>query len=163
MYFKTFTRLFLLIGLMTMLSAHSFADEIQIGSGTQTDANLPTHSYYKYSLTQQIYTATEIEAAGGGAGTINSIAFYNGGSTKTRNFSIYLVNTDKESFSGATDWISVTANDLVYSGEVEMTAGTWKTIPFGNPFSYDGGNLAVVVDDNTGNDVSGMACRIFIA
>ena len=163
MYFKTFTRLFLLIGIMTMLSAHSFADEIQIGSGTQTDANLPTHSYYKYSLTQQIYTATEIEAAGGGAGTINSIAFYNGGSTKTRNFSIYLVNTDKESFSGATDWISVTANDLVYSGEVEMTAGTWKTIPFGNPFSYDGGNLAVVVDDNTGNDVSGMACRIFIA
>ena len=148
---------------MTMFSVHSFADEIQIGSGESTDANLPTHSYYKYSLTQQIYTAAEIEDAGGGAGTINSIAFYNGGSTKTRNFSIYLVNTDKESFSSATDWISVTANDLVYSGEVEMTAGTWKTIPFDNPFSYDGGNLAVVVDDNTGNDVSGMACRIFIA
>ena len=149
-----------MIGVFT---ATAFADEIQIGSGTQTDANLPSHSYYKYSMTQQIYTATEIENAGGGAGTINSIAFYNGGSTKTRNFSIYLVNTNKESFSGTTDWISVTANDLVYSGEVEMTAGTWKTIPFINPFSYDGGNLAVIVDDNTGNDVSGMACRIFIA
>ena len=139
------------------------ADEIQIGSGSQNDANLPSHSNYKYSLTQQIYTATEIEEAGGGAGTINSIAFYNGGTTKTRNFSIYLVNTDKESFSNATDWISVTANDLVYSGEVEMTAGTWKTITFSNPFSYDGGNLAVVVDDNTGNDVSGMSCRVFTA
>ena len=65
-----------------LLSVPMKADEIQIGSGTQTDANLPTHSYYKYSLTQQIYTATEIENAGGGAGTINSIAFYNGGSTK---------------------------------------------------------------------------------
>ena len=163
MYHRMFTRLFLLIGMMGLLSVTAFADEIQIGSGTSTDYNLPSHSNYKYSLTQQIYTATEIENAGGGAGTINSIAFYNAGSTKTRNFSIYLVNTDKESFSNATDWISVTANDLVYSGEVEMTAGTWKTITFSNPFSYDGGNLAVVVDDNTGNDVSGMSCRVFSA
>ncbi|MBR5082163.1 MAG: fibronectin type III domain-containing protein [Bacteroidales bacterium] len=163
MYYKMFTRLFLLIGMIGLFSATTLADEIQIGSGSQTDANLPTHSYYKYSLTQQIYTAAEIEDAGGGAGTINSIAFYNGGSTKTRNFSIYLVNTDKESFSNATDWITVTANDLVYSGEVEMTAGTWKTILFDNPFSYDGSNLAVIVDDNTGNDVSGMSCRIYTA
>ena len=163
MYSKFFTRLFLLIGMIGQFSVPLRADEIQIGSGLQNDANLPSHSYYKYSLTQQIYTATEIEDAGGGAGTINSIAFYNAGSTKTRNFSIYLVNTDKESFSGATDWITVTANDLVYSGEVEMTAGTWKTITFSNPFSYDGGNLAVVVDDNTGNDVGGMSCRVFTA
>ncbi len=147
-----------------MFSVPLRADEIQIlGTGTQTDYNLPTHSYYKYSLTQQIYTATEIEGAGGGAGTINSIAFYNGGSAKTRNFSIYLVNTDKESFSGNSDWITVSANDMVFSGNVDMTANVWTTITFSNPFSYDGGNLAVVVDDNTGNDVSGMSCRIFTA
>ena len=155
--------MFLLIGMIGMFSVPLRADEIQIGSGSQTDANLPTHSYYKYSLTQQIYTAAEIEEAGGGAGTINSIAFYNGGSTKTRNFSVYLVNTDKESFSNATDWITVSANDLVFSDNVDMTANVWTTITFSNPFSYDGGNLAVVVDDNTGNDISGMACRIFTA
>ena len=163
MYHKMFTRLFLLIGMIGLFSAPMRADEIQIGSGSQTDANLPTHSYYKYSLTQQIYTATEIENAGGGAGTINSIAFYNGGSTKTRNFSIYLVNTNKESFSGATDWITVTASDLVFSGSVDMTANVWTTITFSSAFSYDGGNLAVIVDDNTGNDVSGMSCRIYTA
>lgn len=163
MCFKSFTRFFLLIGMLGLFSLSTRADEIQIGSGTSTDSNLPTHSYYKYSLTQQIYTAAEIEDAGGGAGIINSIAFYNGGSTKTRNFSIYLVNTDKESFSSATDWITVTTNDLVFSGEVEMTAGAWKTIVFDNAFSYDGGNLAVVVDDNTGNDVSGMSCLIYTA
>ncbi len=146
-----------------MISVPMRAEEIQIGSGSQTDANLPTHSYYKYSLTQQIYTAAEIEDAGGGAGTINSIAFYNGGSTKTRNFSIYMVNTDKESFSGASDWITVSASDLVFTGNVEVTASAWTTITLDNPFSYDGGNLAVIVDDNTGSDVSGMACRIFTA
>ena len=163
MHYKTFTRLFLLIGMIALLSVHSRADEIQIGTGTSTDANLPTHSYYKYSLTQQIYTAAEIEDAGGGAGTINSIAFYNGGSTKTRNFSIYLVNTDKASFLSATDWITVTANDIVFTGNVEMAAGTWKTIPLDNPFSYTGSNLAVIVDDNTGNYESGMSCRIYTA
>lgn len=160
MCFKNFTRLFLLIGILSVLSVPMRAEEIQIGSGTSTDYNIPSHSYYKYSLTQQIYTASEIEEAGGSAGTINSIAFYNGGSSKTRNFSIYLVNTDKESFSSATDWITVSSNDLVFSGNVDMTANVWTTIIFSNPFSYDGGNLAVIVDDNTGNDVSGMACRI---
>ena len=163
MYSEFFTRLFLLIGMIGMFSVPLRADEIQIGSGSQNDANLPSHSYYKYSLTQQIYTAEEIEEAGGGAGTINKIAFYNGGSTKTRNFSIYLVNTDKESFSNASDWITVSSNDLVFSGNVDMTANVWTTITFSNPFSYGGGNLAVVVDDNTGNDVSGMSCRIFTA
>ena len=163
MYSKFFTRLFLLIGMIGMFSVPLRADEIQIGSGSQTDANLPSHSYYKYSLTQQVYTAAEIEEAGGGVGIINSIAFYNGGSAKTRNFSIYLVNTDKESFSGNTDWITVTANDLVFNGNVDMTANVWTTITFSNPFSYDGSNLAVVVDDNTGSDVSGMACRIYSA
>lgn len=164
MYSKFFTRLFLFIGMIGMVSVPLRADEIQIGgSGTSTDYNLPSHSYYKYSLTQQIYTAAEIEDAGGRAGTINSIAFYNGGSTKTRNFSIYLVNTDKDFFSGASDWITASASDLVFSGNVEMTAGVWTTIALDNPFSYDGSNLAVIVDDNTGNDVSGMACRIFTA
>jgi hypothetical protein len=163
MYSKIFTRLFLLIGMIGMFSVPLRADEIQIGSGTQKDYNLPTQSNYNYSLTQQIYTAAEIEEAGGSAGTISSIAFYNDGSTKTRNFSIYLVNTEKESFSNATDWITITSNDLVYSGNVEMTAGSWKTITFDSPFSYDGGNLAVIVDDNTNSCSYGLGCRIFIA
>ena len=163
MYSKFFTRLFLLIGMIGMFSVPLRADEIQIGSGTQKDYNLPTQSNYNYSLTQQIYTAAEIEEAGGSAGTISSIAFYNDGSTKTRNFSIYLVNTEKESFSNATDWITITSNDLVYSGNVEMTAGSWKTITFDSPFSYDGGNLAVIVDDNTNSCSYGLGCRIFIA
>ena len=76
MYSKFFTRLFLLIGMIGQFSVPLRADEIQIGSGNSTDYNLPTHSNYDYSLTQQIYTAEEIETAGGGDGTINSISFY---------------------------------------------------------------------------------------
>ena len=161
MFFKTFTRFFLLIGIISFLSTPLRADEIQIGSGSQTDSNLPTHSYYKYSFTQQIYTAAEIEEAGGGVGTINSISFYNNGSEKTRTLDVYLVNTEKNSFSSTSDWITVTSADLVFSGSFTFNASAWNTITLSSPFDYTGNNLAVVVDDNTGNDVSGLSCYVF--
>ena len=157
MYSKFFTRLFLLIGIIGMFSVPLRAEEVTIGSGTTTNAWLPSHSYYKYSLTQQIYTAEEI----GGAGTINSIAFYNGGTEKTRTYDVYLVNTEKSSFSGSSDWVSVSSNDLVFSGSVTMTANGWTTISFTSSFDYVGDNLAVVVNDKTGGYSQGMECRVF--
>ena len=137
------------------------ADEIQIGSGNSTDYNLPTHSNYDYSLTQQIYTAEEIETAGGGNGTINSLSFYNAGSEKTRTLDVYLANTDKASFANSSDWIAITSSNLVYSGSVTFTAGAWTTITFTTPFAYDGSNLAVIVDDNTGSYSYGVNCRTY--
>lgn len=163
MYSKFFTRLFLLIGMIGQFSVPLRADEIQIGTENSTDYNLPTHSNYDYSLTQQIYTAEEIETAGGGDGTINSISFYNAGSEKTRTLDVYLANTDKASFANSSDWIAITSNNLVYSGSVTFTAGTWTTITFTTPFAYDGSNLAVIVDDNTGSYSSGLSCRTFTA
>ena len=151
--------MFLLIGMIGQFSVPLRADEIQIGSGISTDYNLPTHSNYDYSLTQQIYTAEEIETAGGGDGTINSISFYNAGSEKTRTLDVYLANTDKASFANSSDWIAITSSNLVYSGSVTFTAGTWTTITFTTPFAYDGSNLAVIVDDNTGGYSSGLSCR----
>ncbi|MBQ2574084.1 MAG: fibronectin type III domain-containing protein, partial [Bacteroidales bacterium] len=134
--------------------------KILIGSVTSTSSYLPSHSNYNYSLTQQIYTATEI----GGAYNFSNIDFYNAGSTKTRNFDVYLVNTDKASFDSNSDWITVTENDKVFSGSVVMTAGVWTTITFTSDFYYDGvSNLAVIVDDNTGSYSSGMSCRVFTA
>ena len=163
MYSKFFTRLFLLIGMIGQFSVPLRADEIQIGSGISTDYNLPTHSNYDYSLTQQIYTAEEIETAGGGDGTINSISFYNAGSEKTRTLDVYLANTDKASFANSSDWIAFTSSNLVYSGSVTFASGTWTTISFTTPFSYDGSNLAVLVDDNTSGYSSGLSCRTFTA
>ena len=130
-----------------------------IGSGDATSVYLPSYSYYNYSLTQQIYTAEEI----GMAGTINSIAFYNAGDTKTRTYDMYLVLTDKANFASGSDWISVTAADKVFSGEVTMTANEWTVIEVGG-FEYDGtSNLALIMDDNTGSYSRGMACRVYDA
>ena len=135
------------------------AEVVEIGDGgTTTNSYLPSYSLYNYSLTQQIYTAAEI----GTAGTINSIAFYNGGTEKTRTYDLYLVNTTKTTFADNFDWIPVTAADLVFSGSVTMVPNEWTTFVLDTPFAYDGtSNLAVVMDDNTGSWSSGMACRVY--
>ena len=123
------------------------SDKLRIGSGTATNSYLPTYVYYSYSLTQQIYTAQEI----GTSGAILGIDFQCN-NARTRDLDIYMVNTDKESFSSQTDWISVTDADLVFSGEVEFVANNWTSITLANPFGYDGtSNLAIIVDDNTGS------------
>ena len=139
----------------------TFAEGLLIGDGgSTTDQYLPSYSYYSYTLSQQIYTAEEL----GSAGLVSSIAFFNGGETKTRTYDVYLVSTTKSEFTGATDWVTVTSDNLVYSGSVEMTANDWTTIEFSNPFVYDGvSNVVLVVDDNTGSYSQGMPCSVFAA
>ena len=138
----------------------NFSEGVMIGSGTSTSDFLPSYSWYKYALSEQIYTSAEL----GGAGLITSIAFYNGGATKTRTYDFYLKATTKNSFTGQTDWIAVSAGDKVFSGSVTMVADDWTTITFSTPFVYDGtSNVVLVADDNTGGYTQSphMSCRVF--
>ena len=135
---------------------------VVIGDGTETNQYLPSYNYYKFGFSEQIYTAEEI----GMPGIITSVAFYNGGAEKTRTYDMYIVNTNKSSFSGTSDWIAVSSADLVFSGSVNMTADSWITMNLTTPFVYDGTqNIALVMDDNTGSYTTSphMACRVFNA
>ena len=133
--------------------------KVCIGEGTSTNDYLPTYTYYNNSLTQQIYTADEIGI--GSAVAITSVDFYCK-STTTRSFDIYMVSTEKDSFIDGSDWVAVTASDLVYSGNVRFMANTWTTIEFENPFIFDGvNNVVLVIDDNTGSYVSGPSFLAF--
>jgi uncharacterized ubiquitin-like protein YukD len=131
-----------------------------IGDATGTNSCLPSYSYYCYSLSQQIYTADELNL---GAGKISSVAFFNTGTTRSRNYTIYMVSTNKDSFNDYSDWITVTAADKVFTGNVTMMSGSWTTIPFDKTFNYDGvSNIALVIDDNTGNYYYPyMYCRVY--
>ena len=139
----------------------NFASGVMIGDGgTSTSEFLPSYNYYNYTLSEQIYTSAEL----GGAGIITSIAFYNAGAAKTRTYDFYLKATTKSSFTGKTDWITVSASDKVFSGSVAMVANDWTTITFATPFVYDGtSNVVLVADDNTGTYTSSphMTCRVF--
>ena len=121
---------------------------VVIGDGAGTQDRLPSYSYYCYTLSQQIYTANELNL---GACDISNVSFFNAGTSKTRNFTVYMVNTSKTAFDSTTDWIPVTEADQVFSGSITMSHGSWTTLYFNAPFTYDGSsNIALIVDDNTG-------------
>ncbi|MBP5400022.1 MAG: choice-of-anchor J domain-containing protein [Bacteroidales bacterium] len=138
--------------------------EITLGSGTTNNANLPSYYNNSYSLSEQLYSPCEI----GKAGTISSIALYNSNSSNTTNrkFDIYLVHTDKNSFSSTSDWIHPTAADKVYSGTANTTfaANGWTTIYFDTPFEYDGIHyLALIMDNNMGSTSTSANFRTYAA
>jgi hypothetical protein len=136
----------------------NFEPGVLIGAGSMVaNPSLPSDTRFKYSLSQQIYTAEEI----GMGGAINSVAFYaNRG--MTRNYNIYMVSTEKTVFENANDWISVTENDLVFSGEVTINSNNWTVFMFDTPFQYDGeSNVVLVVDDNSGNEIDASYFRVF--
>jgi len=121
---------------------------VKVGEGTTASSYLPSYQSSKYCLSQQIYTKDEI----GKAGKITSVAFYNYDNGKPRSFDIYLTHTTKTAFDGDTDWVTVSAENLVFSGTVELKYG-WTVIDFDTPFDYNGTqNLLITIDDNTGED-----------
>ena len=114
--------------------------------GTSNGGYLPTHVWYKYSLTQQIYTAAEV----GTAGTITAISFNYNGSTSSgaRTVQVYLSHTSSSTISS---WVTQSNSNRVYSGSVTFTQG-WNTITLTTPFEYNGtSNLLLTFDDNTGS------------
>lgn len=122
--------------------------------GEQNDASedLPTNTTANYSVSQQIYTATEI----GKAGAILRIDFMADSWMPTiRTLDVYMVHTQKTSFSG-NDWITVSDSDKVFSGVVTFMAtdpnSNWSTISLTSPFLYNGtDNLAIIIHDKTGS------------
>ena len=139
----------------------NFVEGVEIGdSGDATNEYLPSISLYKNTLSEQIYTVEEL----GGAGVITSIAFYNGGTAKTRHYDFYMKATSKSAFTGNRDWETISASDKVFSGEVTMVANDWTTITLNPAFLYDGtSNVVLVADDHTTSTSGGMKCRVFDA
>lgn len=134
------------------------SNSIVIGSGSSTDNTMPTRPASDYSATQQIYTASEINHA---AGAITKIAFQGENPYGvTRNWEVYLANTDKTAFGSKKDWVT-SGFVKVFDGQVTVprSAG-WFELSFTNNFGYTGNNIALCVIDKTGNGGSGVTFYI---
>ena len=131
-------------------------DDYYIGDGSMNESvYLPTYTWYRRSLTQQLYTKEEL----GEARDLTSISFYNQGTEQTRNLNLYLVPTYATDFSDG-NWIAFSDGNLVFSGNVTFYEEAWTTIPFDTPFSYGGKtNLVLVVADNTGTYTTAACFR----
>ena len=143
-----------------MLNTVHAQTTVTVGTGTSTTTSLPITSCYGYTYGQQLYTASEISSAGGstGAGVITKIRFYfsSGASTNSDNWTVYIGNTTKTTFSGTTDWVPSTSMSMRFSGTVTYpAAGNWMEIPLSTPFSWDGtSSIVIAVDENA----SGFYC-----
>ena len=123
-------------------------DIVEIGDGTSTYYYYPVNMYFNYSLTEQIYTAEEI----GAAGTINSIGFYydNSSSFSMDNVTLFMKNVTRDEFTSTTDMEPMSLSDIVWTGTLSATGAGWITINLDTPFQYDGtSNLLVAGFDGT--------------
>jgi len=143
--------LLLLIMLAAMLPWATNAQEtVTIGTGTGTAYYTPFNSLWGYSFVEAIYTASEIQDAGGAPGTISAISFQKASGTgQTNNIVLYMKNVQRSDFSSTSDWEPVTANDIVYSGSWTIPTTGWTTITLDVPFVYDGSNLLIAMHENT--------------
>ena len=134
--------------MMTLLLAFvgvAKADVVTIGEGTSTNYYGPFNSLWGYSFVEQVYTANEI----GTAGTITAISFNLSSGSQTNAIEVFMKNVSRTNFSSSSDWETVTASDMVFSGTVTFNAG-WTTITLDTPFEYDGtSNLMVGMHEFT--------------
>lgn len=154
------TRLLIGILLLTFgIGNKVMADNVvMVANGSSTSTNVPTNTYYKYSLTQVRVTKSEL----GGRREFNSISFYmNSTDSIVRNIRIFMDNVHDTFFtcnSGSTtlsgDWnLDFWGNpgEKVFEGSVTFKHG-WTTIYLNRTFRMNGSNgVAITVEDYTGS------------
>ena len=124
--------------------------EFVLGDGTSTDAHYPLYYYFNNSLSQQLYRADELEAAGMSTAPLGSISFYSS-STYTYNFSgtkIWMANVSDTEAPGTS---ALTAGmTLVYDGAQTEVTG-WNEFVLNGDFAWDGSsNILVTFQSNRG-------------
>jgi hypothetical protein len=120
----------------------------QVGTGTSStsyyEVGGPFNNYYRNEATQMLYTADEIQAAGGMAGVINTIGFNCTGSNQYAllNYKISIA-TVAPSITTLT-WQPATAFTQVYSAATLTPPTGWVTFDLDNPFSWNGTDNIVI-------------------
>ena len=134
----------------TVPTSYSCVGDIhQIGTGTSSATTYgPVNDFYKYSYRQILYHPSEFDYR---PGEIRAIAFQYAYATtmqKKVDCKIYMANTNVSAFASSTSWIT-TGLQQVYSGVLNFQQG-WGWVVLDTPFNYTGGELVVVIDDNSG-------------
>ena len=136
-----------LLMMWLMLIGFSMANATEVVVGTQESNKLtnwfPTNPFNAYSLSQQIYTASDL---GSTSGSITSISFYRDWTSESidnlemSGLKLYMKATSKSAFSSNTDMVSVGNDDLVWVGTLSAPSVDykgWVTINLDKPFQYN--------------------------
>ena len=130
------------------------------GDGSTVVDYTPWGSYYKRYHTQQIYTASELAAAGLSAGYISKVSFRYALSTSyTKTLTLYCGTTSDNSFAGTTFY---ELNEVAAAKSVTFaSADTWYDFDFDTPFYWDGASKVVIGLLAVGDDYPGSGTKCF--
>ncbi len=146
----TLTTQFTTLSFVECTQPDTVANEIT-GTSTGTSYQIPVNNFYRYTYSQQIFTADEIDPAHTPT-VLTAIAFeysYSSPMTDKNNVQIYLAHRTRSTFNSTNDWTPISEATLVYEGPLNCSQG-WNTFEFDNYFSYNGSdNLVLIVDDNS--------------
>ena len=133
-----------------------------VGNGTNSTYLIPFNTFYNYSYSQQIYTASEL---GVSAGTIVALAFHYFYSTPItqNNITVYMANVSQSNFTSTSDWIPASELTQVFHGNVYCSNvdSNLVTIDFNEAFEWDGHSNVVVAIVNDRGSYEGSEERFY--
>ena len=125
--------------------------EAQIGEGTSTTGYFPFYTLYNYSISENLFLASELQAAGVVAGNVTSLSWYANNETgyAQQGISIWMANVTDEALT-TTSHVT-TGMTLVYTGTMTPTVG-WNEFPCNaGTFAWDGvSNVLIFCQRNNG-------------
>ena len=126
--------------------------QVNVGSGTTQNEEMPIEPYYKFSYSQVIYTAAEINASG----SITGLKYTANPETTLANsdgWEVWLGHTSLSSHSldesGVPSWVDISELTQVFAGTVSVVDQV-VDIVFETPFEYNGtDNLMIAVNETS--------------
>jgi len=114
---------------------------VTVGTGGST-GRMPVDMFYKNSLFESIYLASELNIGG----LLTGIQFYNSFTTNLPNMPTNIWVGETTQTDLAAGWIPSTQLTAVFAGNVNYPSGANNiNITFTTPYAYGGGNLVVMV------------------
>ncbi len=140
---QKFLRTLMLAALM--LPFASQAQELTVHDGTTTNGYVPVYGFYAdaYLRSQFVYPADELSEMVGG--TISSMTFYASQASAdwgSANFEVKMTEISGTSLSAFDE----SASTSVFTGSLSIS-NNQMTVTFTTPYTYNGGNLLVEVDN----------------
>ena len=142
----------LFVALLSLVTGPTRAFEAQIGDGTGITGYVPFYTLYNYSISESLFLASELEAAGVETGPMTSFSWYatNQPGYEQQGISIWVANVSDTKLTTTSH--TTTGMTLVYTGAMTPAIG-WNEFEFNEgSFSWDGtSNLLIYVQRNNGN------------
>ena len=144
---QKFLRTLMLAALMLVPFASQAQETLTVHDGTATNSYVPVYGHYAdaYLHCQMVYPAAELSVMTGG--TISGMTFYASQSSVdwgVASFEVKLTEIESATLSD----FDGSASTTVYTGSLSIS-GNQMTVTFTSPYTYNGGNLLVEVDNLT--------------